>query len=307
VPSRPRYFALAAVSAVRFVSLVSLVALLGSCRPKAGQECTDTPGSCIDKASHAVCINKKYVIETCKGKDGCNDDGKSLVCDNTKADVGDGCAHEGARACSNDGKFELRCRESKYAVEWSCRGSCALDADNNPKCTPKGEVGDVCRPDSIVCDGAQKTELSCVDGKLAVRRTCHGDRACQTLPGGGVGCDRSVALEGEECQEEGTGACDTTRKNVLVCIGGHFKTRLQCLGPLGCELPGNYSARCDKSIVREGEACDEEMAPSCSTEGKQVLCKDGQFVADKKWKPKKGESCSNRYRISKETAKFEAR
>jgi hypothetical protein len=50
--------------------------LLGSCKPKAGQDCSDTPGSCIDKTSHAVCVNKRYVIETCKGKDGCNDDGK---------------------------------------------------------------------------------------------------------------------------------------------------------------------------------------------------------------------------------------
>jgi hypothetical protein len=30
-------------------------------------------------------------------------------------------------------------------------------------------------------------------------------------------------------------------------------------------------------------------------------------VLDKTWKPKKGEVCSNRYRISKETEKFEAR
>ncbi len=291
---------------VCFVGLI-LAAGLAACRPKAGQECSDSPGSCIDKTSHAVCLNKKYVIETCKGKDGCNDEGKSLVCDGSKADVGDGCGHDGTRACSSDGKHELRCRGSEFAIEWSCRGGCTLDADNNPKCTPTGEVGDLCRPDSIVCDGAQQTELSCVDGKLAVHRTCHGQRACQTLRGGGVGCDRSIALEGEDCQEEGTGACDTTRKNVLVCSGGHFHMQLHCAGPLGCELPGNYSTRCDKSIVDENEACDEELAPSCTPDGKQVQCKDGKFVVDKKWKPKKGETCNNRYRISKETAKFEAR
>jgi hypothetical protein len=298
---------------VRFVGSVSLavftLAVFIGCRPKSGQDCSETPGSCIDKTSHAVCVNKKYVIATCKGKDGCNDEGRSVVCDNTKADVDDGCAPEGARACSNDGKYELRCRDSKFAIEWSCRGGCAQDANNNnnPKCKPMGEVGDVCRPDSIVCDGAQKTELWCVDGKLAVHRVCHGERGCQTLPGGGVGCDKSIGLEGEECQEEGSGACDTTRKNVLVCVGGHFKMELHCAGPLGCELPGNYSARCDKSIVDEGEACDEEMAPSCTPDGKQVQCKDGKFTVDKKWKPKKGETCNNRYRISKETAKFEAR
>jgi hypothetical protein len=259
------------------VAAFALAVLVG-CRPKAGHDCTDTPGSCIDKTSHAVCVNKKFVIATCKGKDGCN-----------------------------DGKYEVRCRDSKFAIEWSCRGGCALDANNNPKCKPTGEVGDVCRPDSIVCDGEQKTELWCVEGKLAVHRVCHGERGCQTLPGGGVGCDKSIGLEGEECQEEGSGACDTTRKNVLACVGGHFRMALHCAGPLGCELPGNYSARCDKSIVDEGEACDEELAPSCTPDGKQVQCKDGKFTVDKKWKPKKGETCNNRYRISKETAKFEAR
>src|ERR1700730_8956442 len=100
---------------------LAILAVLVACRPKSGEDCSDTPGSCIDKASHAVCVNKKYVIETCKGKGGCNDDGKSLICDNTKADLGDGCAHEGARACTNDGRYEVRCRDQKFAIEWSCR------------------------------------------------------------------------------------------------------------------------------------------------------------------------------------------
>jgi hypothetical protein len=297
--------------ALWFAVAFALAVLIG-CKPKAGQACSGTPTSCIDKTSHAVCVeksvvDKKYVIATCRGKDGCSDDGLHVVCDNTMANVDDGCDPEGARACSIDGKYEVRCRDHKFAIEWSCRAGCALDPNNNPKCKPMGEVGDLCRPDSIVCDGAQKTELSCVDGKLAVHRVCHGERGCQTLPGGGVGCDKSIGLEGEECQEEGTGACDTTRKNVLFCVGGHFHMALHCAGPLGCELPGNYSARCDKSIVDENEPCDEELAPSCTPDGKQVQCKDGKFTVDKKWKPKKGETCSNRYRISKETAKFEAR
>ena len=71
-----------------------------ACKGKAGEDCTDTPGSCNDKASHVVCVNKKYVLETCKGQGGCNDDGKTLVCDDTKADVGDGCGHDGTRACA---------------------------------------------------------------------------------------------------------------------------------------------------------------------------------------------------------------
>src|SRR5215469_13973090 len=154
------------------LSAAALVLVIASCA-KPGDSCTDSPGSCSDKSSHLVCVKGKYVLETCKGASGCVDD-KSLVCDNSKAAVGDGCGHEGARACSVDGTKELRCRDAAFAVEWSCRGGCTLDASNNPKCTPTGEVGDVCRPDSIVCDGQGKTQLSCVDGKLAASRTCHG-------------------------------------------------------------------------------------------------------------------------------------
>ena len=291
----------------RLLASLALIALaaLAACT-KAGDPCTDTPGSCKDKASHFVCVNSKLVLATCKGKNGCNDD-KQVVCDSTRADVGDGCSPEGARACSVDGKKELRCRSAKFATEWSCKQGCTLDSDGNPKCTPTGEVGDACRPDSIVCDGAGKTQLDCVDGKLKVHRSCHGPLGCQTAPGGGVRCDRTIALEGEACTAEGTGSCDTTRKDVLVCTGGHYKTTLHCLGPLGCELPGNYSVRCDKSIVPVGEECTEEGAASCSTEGKQVKCNGGKWVVDKSWKPKKGETCANRYRVSYEVEKFEAR
>ena len=66
-------------------------------------------------------------------------------------------------------------------------------------------------------------------------------------------------------------------------------------------------ARCDKSIVDENEPCTEELSLSCTPDGKQVRCTDGKFVVDKKWKPKKGDTCDNRYRISFETEKFEAR
>jgi hypothetical protein len=286
--------------------LAALAALAGGCHSNPGEPCSDAPGSCSDKASHLVCANGAYVLETCKGANGCTDD-KTLTCDNSKADVGDGCGHDGARACSADGTKELRCRGGKFAVEWSCRGGCKLDSSSNPVCTPTGLAGDVCRPDSIVCDVAQKSELDCQDGKLVATRTCHGALGCETPAGGGVRCDRTQAIEGEECRVDGTGACDMAKKGVLVCQGGHFKPQLQCLGPIGCELPGNYSVRCDKSIVNEGEPCTEESSLSCTADGRQVKCTDGKFAIDKKWKLKKDGPCNNRYRVSFETEKFEAR
>jgi hypothetical protein len=288
-----------------FLVFLALV-LFAGCHGKAGDDCSETPGSCLDNGSHLVCVKGKYVLETCKGKGGCTDD-KTLVCDNTRAVPEDGCGHEGARACSLDGTKELRCRSSVFAVEWSCRGSCSLDDSGNPKCMPTGEAGDICREDSIVCDGAQKTQLNCVDGKLAAKKTCHGALGCKTEAGGGVRCDRTQALEDEACATDGTGACDAAKKNVLVCQSGHFKTQLHCLGPLGCELPGNYSVRCDKSIVEQDEACTEDGAVACTADGKQVKCQQGKFSLDKKWKPKKGETCDAKYRVSFEAEKFEAR
>jgi hypothetical protein len=292
----------------RHVLSTILIALLIAvpCCAKPGDACTDSPGSCADKASHLVCVGGKYVLETCRGQGGCTDD-KALVCDNAKANVADGCGHDGARACSSDGGKELRCRSGKFDVEWSCRGGCTLDASNNPKCTPTGDIGDVCRPDSIVCDTAQKAQLDCADGRLALNRTCHGALGCVTEPGGGVRCDRTTALDNEACKQDGTAACDVGKKNVMVCQGGHYKTQLHCAGPIGCELPGNYSVRCDKSIVDIGEACAEDGAISCSPDGKQVKCDGGKFGIDKTWKPKKGDTCANRYRVSFETEKFEAR
>ena len=271
-----------------------------------GEACSDTPGSCSDKASHLVCTGGKYVLETCKGPGGCNDD-KTLTCDNTKADVGDGCGHDGARACSADGTKELRCRGGQFAIEWSCRGGCTLDANNNPKCTPTGLVGDTCRPDSIVCDVAQKTELDCVDGKLAATRTCHGALGCVTPPGGGVRCDRTQALEGEECRTEGERRVRHGQEERPGLSGRPLQDAAPCLGPIGCELPGNYSVRCDKSIVPENEPAPRRARSRALPEGKQVKCTDGKFVIDKTWKPKKDETCNNRYRFSFETEKFEAR
>jgi hypothetical protein len=290
------------------LALAFALALVAGC-DKPGQDCSDSPGGCYDKKSHLVCVNKKFVLETCKGAGACNDKGKTLVCDNTIAEIGDGCGHEGSRACATDGTKELRCRDGKMQIEWACRGGCKLDDNSNPKCTPTGEAGETCRPDSIVCDGAQHTELVCTDGKFVPRRTCHGARGCETPPGGGVLCDRTQALENEKCHEEDVWACDMDKKNVLICNMGLYTTQIHCLGPRGCELPGNYSVRCDKTTVPENEACDEPLSHACTPDGQQVVCTDGKFVIDKKWKPKKDETClgMNHYTKNHETARFEAR
>ena len=113
---------------------------------------------------------------------------------------------------------------------------------------------------------------------------------------------------GSSCQYNGKIRCDDPstallcRKNVVVAI--------PCRGPQGCKAPPGGDGVCDDDLAQEGDPCQDTLNENyaCSTDhAKELLCKDGKFVVDKKWKPKKGETCNNRYRISKETAKFEAR
>ncbi len=54
------------------LALALAFVLFVGCKGSPGQECSDTPGSCNDKSSHLVCVNKIYVLETCKGQGGCN-------------------------------------------------------------------------------------------------------------------------------------------------------------------------------------------------------------------------------------------
>ena len=305
-PRAPSPFAsltrLAPLAGLLFAALA-----LAGCHSNPGEACSDTPGSCSDKASHLVCTGGKYVLETCKGQGGCADD-KSLTCDNTKADVGDGCGHDGARACSVDGTKELRCRGGQFGIEWSCRGGCTLDESNNPKCIPTGLVGDACRPDSIVCDVAAE------DGARLRRRQARCDADLPWCPRVRH-CRRAAecaAIEPRRSRAKSAAprarARATWRRRASWSArAGTSRPSSSASGRSAASCPGNYSVRCDKSIVNENEPCTEESSLSCTSDGKQVKCTDGKFVIDKKWKPKKGETCANRYRVSFETEKFEAR
>ena len=171
-----------------------------------------------------------------------------------------------------------------------------------PSASPRATSATSCRPDSIVCDVAQpRRELDCVDGKLVAdahlprrARLRHAPRRRRALRSHAGPRGRGVPHGGQRRlrhdQEERPGLHQD----------GQFKTTAPLPGrPSAASCPGNYSVRCDKSIVVENEACTEEGAISVHGRGQagQVHA-TGKFAIDKTWKPKKGETCDNRYRVS---------
>ncbi|HVY25861.1 MAG TPA: hypothetical protein VHB79_04890 [Polyangiaceae bacterium] len=65
-------------------------------------------------------------------------------------------------------------------------------------------------------------------------------------------------------------------KSALSCIGGAAKA-IECRGPDGCVESGG-AARCDNTLARTGDACDEEHDFACALDRKAALeCQAGVF------------------------------
>jgi hypothetical protein len=95
----------------------------------AGASCSpenEGNGACApDGKSLLMCRSGKMVVAaTCKGLNGCRQQGTDLDCNQTIADVGDPC-YEGKFACSTDKKSRLQCRNGKMVTQKACK-SCTV-------------------------------------------------------------------------------------------------------------------------------------------------------------------------------------
>jgi hypothetical protein len=65
-------------------------------------------------------------------------------------------------------------------------------------------------------------------------------------------------------------------KRALGCVAGRAKV-LDCRGPDGCRET-DAAARCDNTLARTGDACDEEHDFACALDRKAALeCRSGGF------------------------------
>jgi hypothetical protein len=154
-------------------------------------------------------------------------------------------------------------------------------------CDNKPADGKACsKPkDSVICADAQ-TRLAC-EGDKWHAETCLGPKGCE-VSGIFVKCDTSLANEGSACPKEDNLSCTLDKKAMMRCKGGKWKLSEKCLGPAGCDA-SSILARCDTSIVAEGDLCEinpeKKTVPyGCSADKKSILA-----CADSKWK--KVESC----------------
>jgi hypothetical protein len=203
------------------------------CKPKIGGRCTVGQMACEDSHGALFCEDGKYSEMTCSGPDGCVQSGKSVDCDNTVANKGDGCAEAEDLACTADKKGELRCRSGHFALASSCRGAsgcfftgnklhCDTDlADSNDPCEDK---------DDLACSLDKKALYKCDGTQYQLDSTCRGPKGC-VIEGNNVNCDHHVAESSDLCRFEGSYACTSDRRALLACRKGKFALEKKCGKP----------------------------------------------------------------------------
>jgi len=226
------------------------VALFG-CRPKVGSSCDMGEARCQDHHTQLACQQGHYIATPCRGPKGCARTDAGVSCDISKNKPGDAYStdDEGAAVCL-DNKQMIACRGGKYRLQ-KCRGPEGCQTEGaRAKCDTSISVpGDNCHePGSKACstDGTQL--LACQDGKMTLVNYCRGEDGCTAAAGGKLGCDMSVAKEGDPCDKSVLGriACSADRTGIVKCDHGKFKSDEKCKsgkkcstadGNIACEKP----------------------------------------------------------------------
>jgi hypothetical protein len=95
----------------------------------------------------------------------------------------------------------------------------------------------------------------------------------EELRAAAVSAAPSSAAPADPCQQ---GPRCAGPKSALSCVGGVAKP-VDCRGPSGCAESGGV-ARCDNTLARTGDACDEEHDFACALDRKAALeCQSGVF------------------------------
>jgi len=171
-----------------------------------------------DRKTRAMCKDSKYVVESCKGEDGCTTESIGMArCDRGDPAPGESCTSDARlQFCASDKKSFVTCKDGKFVVRQKCPGpnGCRTMSAGVVSCDPSGPfvAGDDCFFLQDVCTADGKSLLTCKDGKFAFGTDCPGPNRCSQYRI----CDTGMAAENETCVI-GTQACNLDKKSLLEC------------------------------------------------------------------------------------------
>jgi hypothetical protein len=135
-----------------------------------------------------ACHRGKYATMSCRGTLGCSEQGGHAECDETVAESGESCAHDGKKACSGDGKRVLVCASGQTETRYQCRGErgCSVTSgkiDCDVSVARNGDACDVKFEGTYACTEDTLAIVRCINGRFEPDETCKHGMRCLAEPG----------------------------------------------------------------------------------------------------------------------------
>jgi hypothetical protein len=184
-------------------------------------------GACrADRHSRAQCKAGKYVVEKCRGDEGCTMESAGVsTCDRGIPEPGEKCtADPKMQFCGSGGKVFVTCKDGVYALKQKCPGpnGCKYQGGGLVTCDPNGTfvAGDACHFIERACTADKSAQLECKDAIFVLKSECPGPERCHSY-----GCDSGYAdpASPDGCIKDKR-ACSLDKKSLLVCKGTTKKT-----------------------------------------------------------------------------------
>lgn len=113
----------------------AVMVLVAGCSKKVGGNCSqEKEAECRGGSQALLCYKGKWMEVQCRGPKGCSEKGGVIECDESLAQVGDGCHDEGNLACSSDKKAIVSCSQGKWTQKDACGSKNCVVTGNTVGC-----------------------------------------------------------------------------------------------------------------------------------------------------------------------------
>ena len=166
------------------VAALLLLSVSACKKPKAGDACTGSGASCVDPSSALFCSSTALKPMSCRGPAGCKAANNVVTCDDTIAQLGDGCDEENEVACQPDKKAALECHGGVFVVGETCKGprGCTVDGEKISCDNDVADENDPCHFDGdFACASDKKMVFKCVGKKMTPLNSCRGPKGCRVF------------------------------------------------------------------------------------------------------------------------------